>query len=89
LRSLTNGLPSRTNVCSRRKRTCGPQGGSPGLWRVSDDGCSRWFGWHRGRRPKASKEGTRGKWSAAAACALWRFDWSDDGRRATGSAGQV
>jgi hypothetical protein len=31
LRSLTNGLPSRTNVCSRRKRTCGPQGGSPGL----------------------------------------------------------
>ena len=31
VRSLTNGLPSRTNVCSRRKRTCGPQGGSPGL----------------------------------------------------------
>ena len=31
LRSLTNGLPSRTNVCTRRKRTCGPQGGSPGL----------------------------------------------------------
>jgi hypothetical protein len=30
LRSLTNGLPSRTNVCTRRKRTCGPQGGSPG-----------------------------------------------------------
>ena len=29
LRSLTNGLPSRTNVCTRRKRTCGPQGGSP------------------------------------------------------------
>ena len=29
--SLTNGLPSRTNVCTRRKRTCGPQGGSPGL----------------------------------------------------------
>jgi len=25
---LTNGLPSRTNVCPRRKRTCGPQGGS-------------------------------------------------------------
>ena len=25
MRSLTNGLPSRTNVCSRRKRTCGPQ----------------------------------------------------------------
>ena len=25
LRSLTNGLPSRTNVCTRRKRTCGPQ----------------------------------------------------------------
>jgi hypothetical protein len=24
-RSLTNGLPSRTNVCTRRKRTCGPQ----------------------------------------------------------------
>jgi hypothetical protein len=23
-------LPSRTNVCTRRKRTCGPQGGSPG-----------------------------------------------------------
>ena len=31
LRSLTNGLPSRTNVCTRRMRTCGPQGGSPGL----------------------------------------------------------
>ena len=31
VRSLTNGLPSRTNVCTRRKRTCGPQGGSPGL----------------------------------------------------------
>ena len=31
LRSLTNGLPSRTNVCTRPKRTCGPQGGSPGL----------------------------------------------------------
>ena len=31
LRSLTNGLPSRTNVCTRRKRTCGPQGGNPGL----------------------------------------------------------
>jgi len=31
LRSLTNGLPSRTNVCTRRKRTRGPQGGSPGL----------------------------------------------------------
>ena len=31
LRGLTNGLPSRTNVCTRRKRTCGPQGGSPGL----------------------------------------------------------
>ena len=24
----SNGLPSRTNVCTRRKRTCGPQGGS-------------------------------------------------------------
>ena len=23
LRSFTNGLPSRTNVCTRRKRTCG------------------------------------------------------------------
>ncbi len=33
LRSLTNGLPSRTNVCTRRKRTCGPQGGRPGLTR--------------------------------------------------------
>ena len=31
VRSLTNGLPSRTNVCTRRKRTCGPQGGGPGL----------------------------------------------------------
>ena len=30
VRSLTNGLPSGTNVCTRRKRTCGPQGGSPG-----------------------------------------------------------
>jgi hypothetical protein len=28
-RCLINGLPSRTNVCTRRKRTCGPQGGSP------------------------------------------------------------
>ena len=28
LRSLTNGLPSRTNVCTRWKRTCGLQGGS-------------------------------------------------------------
>ena len=25
VRSLTNGLPSRTNVCTRRKRTCGPK----------------------------------------------------------------
>ena len=25
LRSLTNGLPSRTNVCTRRKRTCGQE----------------------------------------------------------------
>ena len=24
LRSLTNGLPLRTNVCTRRKQTCGP-----------------------------------------------------------------
>jgi len=31
LRSLTNGLPLAANVCARRKRTCGPQGGSPGL----------------------------------------------------------
>jgi hypothetical protein len=31
LRSSTNGLPWRTNVCTRRKRTCGFQGGSPGL----------------------------------------------------------
>ena len=31
LSSLTNGLPSRSNVCTRRKRTCGPQGGSSGL----------------------------------------------------------
>ena len=30
---LTNGLPFRTNVCTRRKRTCGPQGGRPGLTR--------------------------------------------------------
>src|ERR1700747_3901215 len=60
LRSLTNGLPSRTNVCTRRKRTCGPQGGSPGLFRVSDDGPSRWCGLQRGRRPKAGKERTRG-----------------------------
>ena len=42
---LTNGLPSRTNVCTRRKRTCGPQGGSPGLtqlptWRPASS-CSR------------------------------------------------
>jgi hypothetical protein len=29
LRRLTNGLASRTNVCPRRKRTCGK--GSPGL----------------------------------------------------------
>ena len=25
LRSLTNGLPSRTNVCTRRKRTWAPK----------------------------------------------------------------
>ena len=25
VRSLTNGLPSRTNVCTRRKRTCAPK----------------------------------------------------------------
>ena len=25
LRSLTNELPSRTNVCTRRKRTCSPK----------------------------------------------------------------
>ena len=31
LRSQTNGLPSRTNVCTRRKRTCGPQGRCTGL----------------------------------------------------------
>jgi hypothetical protein len=31
LRSLTNGLPFWTNVCTQRKRTCGLQGGSPGL----------------------------------------------------------
>jgi len=29
--ALTNGLPSRTNVCTWRKRTCASQGGSPGL----------------------------------------------------------
>jgi hypothetical protein len=28
---LRQAVPSRTIVCSRRKRTCGPQGGSPGL----------------------------------------------------------
>ena len=36
-RSRTNGLPSRTNVCTRRKRTCGPQGGSPGLTQLGLD----------------------------------------------------
>src|SRR6476646_1462501 len=30
-RGLTIGLPSRTNVCPRRKRTCGPQTDAPGL----------------------------------------------------------
>ena len=30
-RPIDVGLPSRTNVCTWRKRTCGPQGGSPGL----------------------------------------------------------
>ena len=29
--AVTNGPPSRTNVCTRRKRTCGLQGESPGL----------------------------------------------------------
>jgi DNA-binding protein H-NS len=29
--SETNGLPSRTNVSTRQKRTCGPKGGTPGL----------------------------------------------------------
>src|SRR4029077_3258319 len=28
---LDQRTASRTNVCTRRKRTCGPQGGSPGL----------------------------------------------------------
>ena len=28
---LDQRTPSRTNVCTRRKRTCGPQGGSPGF----------------------------------------------------------
>ena len=37
-RSLTNGLPSRTNVCTRRKRTCGPQAGSPGLTDTAEKG---------------------------------------------------
>ena len=35
-RAKQNGLPSRTNVCTRRKRTCGLQGGSPGLRPNSD-----------------------------------------------------
>jgi hypothetical protein len=30
---MTNGRPSRTNVCTRRKRTRGPKEGSPGLTR--------------------------------------------------------
>jgi hypothetical protein len=30
---LDHGLPSRTNVCTRRKRTCGPQGGRQSLTR--------------------------------------------------------
>src|SRR5712664_1466217 len=36
------------------------------LLRVSDAGRSRRCGLHRGRRPKAFNEGTRGKWQAVA-----------------------
>ncbi len=34
------------------------------MLRVSDAGRSRRCGLHRGRRPKPSNEGTRGKWQA-------------------------
>ena len=33
---LDQRTASRTNVCTRRKRTCGPQGGSPGLYPKGD-----------------------------------------------------
>ena len=38
----------------------------PVLLRVSDAGRSQRCGLHRGRRPKAFNEGTRGKWQAVA-----------------------
>jgi hypothetical protein len=38
----------------------------PSLLRVSDAGRSQRSGLHRGRRPKAFNEGTRGKWQAVA-----------------------
>ena len=39
---------------------------SPLMLRVSDAGRSQRCGLHRGRRPKAFNEGTRGKWQAVA-----------------------
>jgi hypothetical protein len=39
---LDQPTPLRTNVCARRKRTCGPQGGSPGLTQLR----------HRSARPR-------------------------------------
>src|SRR5712671_240777 len=46
------------NICSQREFRL--------LLRVSDAGRSRRCGLHRGRRPKAFNEGTRGKWQAVA-----------------------
>ena len=60
---------SRLTGYSQRRRVCE----GPLLLRVSDAGRSRRCGLHRGRRPKAFNEGTRGKWQAVAPRALWRF----------------
>src|SRR5712671_7593242 len=45
----------------------------PTMLRVSDAGRSQRCGLHRGRRPKAFNEGTRGKWQAVAPRAPERY----------------
>jgi hypothetical protein len=55
--------------------------------RVSDDGRSRPCDRHRGRHPKASREGTRGELrQGVCRRALWRFDdGAADGRSREGA----
>jgi hypothetical protein len=48
--------------------------GPPVLSRASDAGPSRWCGLHRGRRPKAAKERSRGKLAPAKQRALSGFN---------------